>query len=263
MNSFTLIAKKYTPTKFRIFLREIKWKLLYYFQSILKLRVKKSFYCPVNEKYYRTFIQYKNLTISPDLGARERHRFIWHYIKNQTNLLIGTKKIKLLHISPEYCFYQNFRKHVHIDYYPVDKFEPGYDYLNLTRNFDLLDNHLPKNEYDFILCNHVLEHIIDDKKAIRNLFSLLKNEGKAIVSVPILHDQLTFEDYSITSPKLRKLYFGQWDHVRYYGIDIVERFKEVGFSVKTIISQEYFSENERLTFGIGINSYLFELSKTQ
>lgn len=199
--------------------------------------------------------------LSLDLGARKRHRFIWHYLKNHTTLF-GQNKISLLHISPEFCFYEKLKNQTNVIYFPVDKFEPGYDYQPLTQNFDLLHPDLKSEQYDFIICNHVLEHIIDDKTAIKNLYKLLKYNGNAIVSVPILADNVpTYEDFSITSPKERKKHFGQWDHVRYYGTDIGQRFENVGFMVKKVCSLDYFNDAEREKFGVPGESWLFHLIK--
>ena len=234
---------------------------MYNFQCIVGFKFKKKYYCPINKKYYRTFIKDGRLLLSLDLGARERHRFIWHYLENQT-LLFQQNKIKLLHISPEFAFYEKLKEIQTIQYFPVDKFEPGYDYLSLTKDFDLLDQNLETNQFDFIICNHVLEHIVDDKTAINNLFKLLKSDGTAIITVLILTNYaLTFEDYSITHPKDRKKHFGQWDHVRFYGLDIANRFEKSGFEVKTIHATEYFNESERQKFGVLNESHLFHLTK--
>lgn len=261
MNKAILSVKKYTPVELRIFFRKIRWKFLYYCQSIMLLKIKKIFYCPIDDKRYRTFVKINNLSLSRDSGARARHRFIWFYLKNETELF-NKKNISLLHISPEYNFYEKLRKIKMINYHPVDKFEPGYDYLSLTRNFDLLDENPASEKYDFIICNHVLEHIIDDEKAIRNLFSLLADNGTLIVTVPILkNNQPTYEDFSIISPEERKKHFGQWDHVRYYGTDISERFQKAGFLVKTVKSGNYLTEKQRKEFGIPDELYLFRLSK--
>jgi len=145
----------------------------------------------------------------------------------------------------------------------VDKFEDGYDYFSLTKNFDLLDTSILPEQYNFIICNHVLEHITDDKTAIANIFKILKKDGTAIISVPILDDDApTYEDYSIIAPKERKRHFGQWDHVRYYGTDIENRFIAAGFKVKTVNSFEYFNEIERKRFGVPKKQYLFHLTKS-
>ncbi len=255
-----LFFKKNTPKRLRFFLRSIRRGALYFIQSLIGLKFNKKYYCPVNEKAYRTFIQDGDLLLSFNLGARERHRFIWHYISSQTKIL--TQGGDLLHISPEYCFYQKLKDNKNINYHPVDKFEPGYDYLSLTQNFDLLSDKLESEKFDFIICNHVLEHITDDRLAISNLYKILKKGGEAIVTVPILKNNLpTYEDYSIVSPQERKKHFGQWDHVRYYGTDIRNRFEQAGFKVKTINSTDYFTEQERERFGISKDSYLFHLTK--
>jgi len=261
MNQVVFIFKKHTPKSFRFFLRKLRRAFLYGIQSISEFRFKKHYHCPVNNKNYRTFIKDGNLLLSLGLGARERHRFIWHYLKSKTNLF-SQNKINLLHISPEYCFYERLKNRKNINYFPVDKFEPGYDYQSLTKDFDLLNDNLAAEQYDFIICNHVLEHITDDKTAIQNLYKSLKYGGNAIVSVPILPNHVpTYEDYSITSPKERKKHFGQWDHVRYYGTDISKRLENAGFTVKKVCSMDYFNNMEREKFGVPNESWLFHLTK--
>ncbi|MDN3724783.1 hypothetical protein QRD02_10345 [Aequorivita sp. SDUM287046] len=104
---FVSIIKKYTPKGLRLFLRKLRRVVLYYIQVIIGFNFRKIYYCPVNKKKYRTFIKDGKLLLSLDLGARERHRFIWHYLNNQTTLFTADG-IKLLHISPEFCFYQKF-----------------------------------------------------------------------------------------------------------------------------------------------------------
>ena len=258
--SWILFFKKNTPKRFRFFLRGLRRGTLYFFQSLIGLKFRKNYYCPVNLKAYRTFIKDGKLLVSLDLGARERHRFIWHYLSSETKILQDGGD--LLHISPEFCFYQKLKNNKNINYHPVDKFEPGYDYLSLTKDFDLLGEPSAAEKYDFIICNHVLEHIKEDRLAISHLYKLLKKGGEAILSVPILKNNLpTYEDDSIVSPQERKKHFGQWDHVRYYGVDIRNRFEQAGFQVKTVNSTDYFTEEERIRFGVHEECYLFHLSK--
>lgn len=86
------------------------------------------------------------------------------------------------------------------------------------------------NTYDFILCNHVLEHIPNDLKAMEELYRVLKPGGTAILQVPLEEDrENTFEDDSITDQQERTRIFGQYDHVRIYGQDYYKRLQEVGF----------------------------------
>lgn len=95
--------------------------------------------------------------------------------------------------------------------------------------------------FDVVLCNHVLEHIIDDKKAMAEIFRVLKIGGIAILQVPVSHKLIhTYEDCSITEPEQRKKAFGQFDHVRIYGMDYPQRLESIGFKVEKInISQQY------------------------
>ena len=95
---------------------------------------------------------------------------------------------------------------------------------------DITDIKFQNNTFDCILCSHVLEHILDDNKAIRELYRVLKPNGWAILQVPILREK-TFEDPNIQTPEERLKYFGQEDHVRIYGLDYKDRLENAGFKV--------------------------------
>lgn len=91
------------------------------------------------------------------------------------------------------------------------------------------------NTYDIIFCNHVLEHIPDDKKAMQELYRVMKPGGMAILQIPQdLSRETTFEDDSITDPKERREVFGQYDHLRVYGRDYFEKLRKVGFRVEEV-----------------------------
>ena len=95
---------------------------------------------------------------------------------------------------------------------------------------DISDIQYPDNTFDVIYCSHVLEHVPDDKKALREFWRVLKIDGWAILQVPITSD-VTFEDPTVTSPEERERLFGQHDHVRRYGPDYRDRLVDVGFSL--------------------------------
>ena len=88
--------------------------------------------------------------------------------------------------------------------------------------------------FDVALCNHVLEHVTDDLKAMREIYRVLKPGGWAIMQVPFFHPvpEKTFEDKHITDPKEREKIFGQDDHVRKFGNDYADRLRSAGFKVK-------------------------------
>ena len=168
----------------------------------------------------------------PGTNSLERHRLLWLYLKDKTDFL--TKPQKLLHIAPEQCFYGRFRKMKHLDYTTADLFSPLADL-----RFDVQNIPLEDNTYDTIFCNHVLEHVDDDRKAIREFQRILKPGGMAIMQVPLDPDyEVTDEDPTIKDPAERERRFRQYDHVRLYGQDYPERLKECGFKVTTFNAEE-------------------------
>jgi SAM-dependent methyltransferase len=99
--------------------------------------------------------------------------------------------------------------------------------------FDLAQTPLPADVFDAVICIHVLEHVAGDRKAICEIFRVLRPGGWAMISVPIRVDKATFEDPTITSPEARKKAFGEKTHMRTYGADFVDRLREPGFTIET------------------------------
>jgi predicted SAM-dependent methyltransferase len=97
---------------------------------------------------------------------------------------------------------------------------------------DITEIPFHSESYDAIICIHVLEHIEKDRRAIKELFRVLRPGGWALISVPIRLDQRTFEDPAIVTPEDRKRHFGEEEHVRFYGIDFSQRLEEAGFQVQ-------------------------------
>jgi len=153
---------------------------------------------------------------------------VYWYIVNKTNILLHSQKIiKLLHIAPEKNLQKVLKASNKIKYISGD-LNP----LVADIEIDITDINFEDNYFDFIICNHVLEHIVDDQKAMRELFRVLKPGGEAILQVPISkYNKETFEDFSITSPEGRERYFGQKDHVRIYGKDYKNRLESIGFKL--------------------------------
>ena len=86
--------------------------------------------------------------------------------------------------------------------------------------------------FDIVLCNHVLEHVTDDRKAMREILRVLKPGGYGIMQVPMeLTLEKTYEDPSIVDPHEREVHFRQKDHYRLYGRDYTQRLKECGFRI--------------------------------
>ncbi len=188
---------------------------------------------PIDGKSYRKFLPYgyekvRENVLSPGTLSLERHRLFWLYLKNETSFF--TENLKVLHFAPEQAFYKIFRKMKNLEYTTTDLNSPIADVKADICNLPFQDN-----TYDFIICNHVLEHIPDDTQAMKEIFRVLAPGGVAILQVPYKASlDKTFEDNTITDPKERARIFGQYDHVRVYGMDYFTKLASVGFNVEAV-----------------------------
>lgn len=182
----------------------------------------------------------------PQCESLERDRLLWLFLQNRTN--IYEKEVNLLHVAPERILYKKFSNTSNINYFPVDKFNELYP--KGTQYLDLLDNNLPDHNFDVIICNHVFQYIENDKKAMCEVYRLLKKGGWAILQVPINAGvKETQEDLSITDPKIREKLYGLSEHVRYYGLDYKIKLSEAGFSVTIDDYTKEFTDEEIAKYG--------------
>lgn len=186
--------------------------------------------CPVCSRHFRKFapagVHPRPNAQCPRCGSRERQRLLWLYLRHRTQFF--TDHLKVLDIAPHYLLQKKYKKLKNLDYISADLASP-----EAMVKMDITDIHLPDNQFDCIICYHVLEHIPDDGKAMSELFRVLKPGGWAILQVPIDPNRdKTFEDPAIVSPKQRQRIFGQYDHVRLYGLDYKDRLETAGFTVK-------------------------------
>lgn len=210
---------------------------------------------PINQKSYRKFLPYgyenqRENVLAPGTLSLERHRLLWLYLNNHSDFFTAPKKV--LHVAPEQCFYKGFRKQTNLDYTTTDLFSPLADV-----KADICDLPFDNNTYDVVFCNHVLEHIADDAKAMSELFRVLKPGGWGIFQVPQdTKRKNTYEDFSIVLPEERQLHFGQYDHVRIYGLDYFTRLEKAGFTVKPFKVTDHFSPQEIERFALMRNEIL-------
>lgn len=185
--------------------------------------------CPVCGNRSSRFMSRPNQgkIMCPVCRSLQRHRLLIRYWQEKTNLLEAPKK-RLLHIAPEPCFYELFRTNPAIEYTSAD-----IDSIWAQQQADITDLPFSSESFDVIICNHVLEHVLDDRKAMSEFFRVLVPGGWATLLVPIKLET-TYEDESIVSPEDRLRVFGQYDHVRIYGKDYFDRLKEAGFIVESI-----------------------------
>lgn len=190
---------------------------------------------PIDGKSFRMFLPYgygnqRNNVLSPSTLSLERHRLLWLYLQNETNFFTSNKKLKVLHFAPEQEFYKRFKKQRNIDYTTTDLLSPLADVKADICNLPFEDN-----SFEIIFCNHVLEHIPDDTKAMQELYRVMKPNGWGIFQIPQdLSRETTFADDSITDAKERAKIFGQYDHVRVYGRDYFDKLRSIGFKVEEV-----------------------------
>lgn len=188
---------------------------------------------PIDGRQFKSFLPYgyespRENVLSPSTLSLERHRLLWLYLKNETDFFISPYKV--LHFAPEQAFYKRFRKLKNLDYTTTDLNSPLADV-----KADICDLPFEDSSFDIIFCNHVLEHIPDDTKAMQELYRTLKPGGWGIFQIPQdLKRDITFEDDTITDKKERAKIFGQYDHVRIYGRDYFDKLRSVGFEVQEI-----------------------------
>jgi len=198
---------------------------------------------PIDGKSFKSFLPYgyckqRDNALSPSTLSLERHRLLWLYLKNETDFFSAEKKI--LHFAPEQAFYKRFKNMNNLNYTTSDLNSPLADVKADICNLPFGDN-----EFDIILCNHVLEHIPNDTKAMQELYRVLKVGGMGIFQIPQdLSRETTFEDDTITDKKERAKIFGQYDHVRVYGRDYFDKLRSIGFKVYEIDYTSAFSEED-------------------
>ena len=215
---------------------------------------------PIDGKYYRKFLPYgygkqRENALSPGTLSLERHRQMWLYLQNETDFF--TKSYKVLHIAPEQEFLRRFKKMKNLDYTSADLYSPIVDV-----KADILDLPFENESFDIIFCNHVLEHIEDDQKAMSELYRVMRKDGWGIFQVPMKNSlEKSYEDFSIKDPKERQKHFGQYDHVRWYGMDYFDRLKKAGFEVDINFYSKKFGKEEITRFGLMENEILPVVSK--
>lgn len=225
--------------------RPILIRLSYVFRLFAPLLYKgNKVECPVCERSFSKFLSYgssiahrENVLCPFDLTL-ERHRLMWLYLKRTD--FFTAPKINLLHIAPEQCFYDLFKKQKNLDYLTGDLVSPLADL-----HFDLHAIPLEDNRFDVVFCNHVLEHVEDADQCMRELHRVMKPGGWGIFQVPQdLTRKETYEDPSITSPEEREKHYWQKDHVRLFGLDYPDRLRAAGFEVEEHKPIELFSKEE-------------------
>ena len=221
--------------------------------------------CPCCEWHLRTFtrggtsLRVRPFGYCPRCNSKARQRRLWLFLEKNTNLF--SDQLRLLHIAPNYCFSRRFLKISNLEYVQIDYTDRLYKNLRpQTPGMDLTNMPFESNNFDAIICQHVLEHIHEDRKVMNELSRVLKPGGWAAVSSPINWDQKTFEDPSITDPDEREKAFGEKVHVRIYGCDLQDRLEAAGFKVQVDSGKEI-NQITREKFGLLEDEDIFYCTK--
>jgi SAM-dependent methyltransferase len=193
----------------------------------------------------------------PVCDSSDRERLVYFYLLRKTDIFENHHK--LLHVAPEERIRNILSSRRNLDYLTGDLYS-----TNVQIKMDITDIQFPDNSFDAIICNHVLEHVVDDRKAMAELYRVLKPGRWAILQVPMSQSlDKTYEDFSITTAKGREEAFGQDDHVRIYATDYTTRLAQAGFEVtvfKWTAEAESFGGHNNV-FGLNEDECVFLASK--
>lgn len=234
-------VKKLIPEKYRLLRYRWYEKLRYYPELVLCVGSKLE--CPFCGWHFRRFrragfdypiLKEKDVVgaschpddVCPRCMSNARERLVYFYLKNKTSVF--KERLRLLHIAPEPHIARTLRQLPNIDYISGDLFEQAVDV-----RLDIMMMPFADDSFDFIICNHVLEHVSDDRAAMSELHRVLRPARRALLQVPIaMALENTIEDPTAVTEAERIRLFGQRDHVRLYAAgDYVKRLEMAGFCV--------------------------------
>lgn len=226
-----LIPQKYHLTFFIVW---VKLNRINYIGNKVK--------CPCCNSHFRAFMPFYQGNKEVDSICMKclsfsRHRYLWLFLLNRTEIF--TKKLKVLHIAPEYFLNKVFSKLSNLEYTTID-ICPG----RAKETMNATSLNFPSNNFDVIIAIHILEHIEEDRKAISEFYRVLKPGGWAIIEVPIDNSrEITYENRKIQTPREREKEFHQEDHVRICGKDYLQRILEPGFTLKADTYMQSIDDN--------------------
>ncbi len=214
--------------------------------------------CPICGARRRRFLPYgyvevREDALCPSCLSLERHRLLWLWLVRESDLL-QHKHMDILHIAPEVSIMKRLKR---VEGYRTADLESPLADLH----FDVQSIPLADASQDVVMCNHILEHVADDRRAMRELRRVLRPSGWGVLLVPQDHlREETFEDDSITDEAERIRLFGQYDHRRVYGRDYADRLREAGFEVEAIDYASRLTPQELLLYGVKRGETIYRVS---
>jgi SAM-dependent methyltransferase len=202
--------------------------------------------CPCCESTFSRFLPHRGRDWAkcPGCGSLERHRVLWLFLESETDLF--QRPGAMLHIAPEYALYRRLSQLPDLRYVTGDLAS-----ALATHELDVMDLPFAAGSFDFLICNHVLEHVEDDRRALAEIHRVLAPGGWAILMCPVdYRREATLEDPAAVTPRDRHRLFGQADHVRLYGRDYADRLAEAGFAVRAERYVESCDSSSAARFGL-------------
>lgn len=215
-----------------------------------------NYYCPICDSHIKNFLTLHRSyhLYCPVCRSLQRYRLVWLFF-NSRFARLGETRESMLHIAPEPALAWRFRQVSGLEYLSADL----YNSKAMVR-MDVSDIQYPEASFDIIYCSHVLEHVPDDRRALREFYRVLRPGGYAVLIVPILSSE-TFEDASITTPEERQRVYGQHDHLRSYGPDFKERVEQAGFKVLRLEVGDLADAAQAQEMGLGDAEVIFYCKK--
>ena len=224
-------------------------------------------FCPMCQSQFRVFATYgvekRENARCLNCNSLERHRLLWKYLNEKTTLNDGSK-VKMLHFAPQRSYLKAFSENKNIEYTPADLNPETYEYFDIIKinKANVMEIPFEDNSYDVVICNHVLEHVDNDKVAMAELFRVMKSGGWGIFQVPIDYGfEISYEDPSITDRNVSEKACGKYDHLRLYGRDYKNRLESVGFIVNEDDYVNSFSDKDIKKFGFSKKERIYYCQK--
>jgi SAM-dependent methyltransferase len=236
-------------------------RLSYLFRKISQYAYKgNNVECPICGSTFRKFLPYgyenvRENALCPKCLSLERHRLTWLYLHEKVAFF--EKPRKVLHIAPEQCFEERFRNLANLEYITADLESPLADYKCNVQELPFAEN-----EFDMVICNHVLEHVDDDTRAMSEILRVMKPGAEAIILVPVdFTREITYEDQNIQTAKERKEHFGQYDHQRVYGLDFPKRLKNIGYLIPDTNFIDEVLPEKKIRYRLPLNEFMYGYRK--
>lgn len=218
----------------------------------------KNIECPCCKRKFRNFTKSGKHGACPGCGASSRHRNLYYFLEYNKNILNTTDQ-RIIHFAPENGSIFFFSKlNDSCDYVTADLNSP-----RAKLKIDITQIPFENNSFDIVLSVHVLEHVTDEKKAMQELFRILKPGGYSVHQVPIDYDrENTYEDKNINTNELREKIYGHPDHKRIYGRDYIDKLRQAGFTVDPMTYIKQLPENIVKKYGLNPSEVTYLCTKS-